>query len=148
MADAPERERRALRCSTRPLAGVEGAALVSALLFFWGVTMARRATSSAKSFEKTNCQLPIPVKHWREVVRTVGFSTQHARIVELVLRGFTDKEIADEMQLGLGTIKDYMGRIGRHTQTNGRVQLIVHLFAASYDLLAKDRKAKPLKRKR
>jgi hypothetical protein len=33
LADAPERERRALRCSTRPLAGVEGAALVSALLF-------------------------------------------------------------------------------------------------------------------
>lgn len=79
---------------------------------------------------------PLPAKHWKAVCRAMGLSGQLARVVELVLHDLGDQEIADQMGLRLGTVKDYLVRIGRQTGTNGRVQLLIYLLRISHDLLA------------
>lgn len=85
---------------------------------------------------ETASTFPLPVKHWKAICRAMGLSGQQARVVELVLHDLGDKEIAEEMGLRLGTVKDYLARIGRQTGTSGRVQLLIYLLRISHHLLA------------
>jgi DNA-binding NarL/FixJ family response regulator len=76
--------------------------------------------------------LPLAPEHWRGIVKSMGLSAQQARIVELVLRGARQKEIADLMRIAEPTVKTYLQRIFVRTKTTNRMQLAMRVLAHSH----------------
>jgi DNA-binding CsgD family transcriptional regulator len=82
--------------------------------------------------------LPITVEHWQAIVRHMGLSGQQARIVELVLRCATQRQIATTLGITEPTLKTYMQRIFARTGTRGRMHLVMHVFALSHNVVRRD----------
>jgi DNA-binding NarL/FixJ family response regulator len=72
--------------------------------------------------------LPLEQEHWRRVAKTMRLSRQHAKIVELILRTATPKQIAIVLKIADSTLKTYMQRIFAKTGTRCRVQLVIHVM--------------------
>lgn len=66
---------------------------------------------------------------WREIVRELKLSPQQARIVESLLRGMRDKQIAATLGLSVPTVRTYLGRIFMKVGVQDRVELILRVFA-------------------
>ena len=56
---------------------------------------------------------------------TESITTQEKQILRLAAAGFSNKEIADCMQLSGGTVKNYMSRILEKTHSRDRTQAVV-----------------------
>lgn len=65
---------------------------------------------------------------WSEVVASLRFSPQQARIVELMLEGKSDKEIAADMKLRFSTVRTYMSRLFARVGASDRTDLLVRVF--------------------
>ena len=78
--------------------------------------------------------LPLEATHWRAVVAALRLSPQQARIVELVLRGMCDKQIALTLELSEPTIRTYLQRIFVRTSTHGRMGLALRVLAVSHQV--------------
>lgn len=102
--------------------------------------MARHEANSSQP-KAGPAAFPLPATHWKAVCRAMGLTGQLARVVELVIQDLGDKDIADAMGIGLGTVKVYLTRIGKQTNTSGRVQLLVYVLKISHDLLAVGRRS-------
>jgi DNA-binding NarL/FixJ family response regulator len=63
------------------------------------------------------------------VARALELSGQQARIVELLLEGMTDKEIAAAMELKFSTVRTYLDRIFLRLGVDDRVELVLYVFA-------------------
>ena len=75
-------------------------------------------------------QQPIDPAAWAAVVREFALSPQQACVVELVLQGKRDKEIANAMSIGMGTVRTHLSRVFLRTGARDRVELVVRVFAA------------------
>lgn len=75
--------------------------------------------------------LPIDEAAWRRAVEALGLSPQQARIVELLLRGMRDKQIAAELHLSVPTIRTYLARVFQRANVCDRVELILRVVAVS-----------------
>jgi DNA-binding NarL/FixJ family response regulator len=75
--------------------------------------------------------LPLDHATWRAVVHELKLCRQQSRIVELILRGMKDKEIAEAMDLGLPTIRTYLGRIFNRVGVRDRMELVLRVFAVA-----------------
>jgi DNA-binding NarL/FixJ family response regulator len=62
----------------------------------------------------------------------MGLSRQQARVVELMLRCASQKQIAAALDITEPTLKTYMQRIFVRTGTNSRMDLAMHVFALSH----------------
>ncbi len=82
--------------------------------------------------------LPMPLEpdHWTATANAMGLKPKYTLIVELVVRGLTNREIAAAMGLGEGTIKDYLKRIAKKTDTRGRHQLMLRVLRDSHQVLS------------
>ncbi len=80
--------------------------------------------------------LPLEDDHWQAIVAAMQLSRQQARIVELVLRGLCDKQIAAAMGISEPTIRTYMLRISAKTRTQGRMELAMHVMAVSHQVVS------------
>ena len=98
--------------------------------------MTRRDANPPLPKNGSALSFPFPDKHWKAVCGVMGLSGQLERVVELILNDLGDKDIADAMGIGLGTVKVYLARVGKLTNTNGRVQLLIYLLKISHDLSA------------
>lgn len=78
--------------------------------------------------------LPLPADVWAKVVQSLALSPQQARIVEALLRGMRDKQIAHEIGLTTPTVRTYLGRIFRRVGVKDRVELILRVFSIAYAL--------------
>lgn len=80
---------------------------------------------------RRNAESPLPFddRQWNEIVAVMELSPQQARIVELLLRGLRDKEIAHELDLGVPTVRTYFRRIFDRAQVEDRVGLILRILA-------------------
>ena len=78
--------------------------------------------------------LPLDDGHWRAIVHAMQLSPQQAKIVELVLRGLCDKQIAVAMGISEPTIRTYLQRISERTQTRGRMALAMRVLAVSHQV--------------
>jgi DNA-binding NarL/FixJ family response regulator len=76
-------------------------------------------------------ELPIDAAAWHRAVEAMGLSPQQARIVELLLRGMRDKQIAAELGLGVPTIRTYLARVFQRVGVCDRVELILRVVAVS-----------------
>jgi len=93
-----------------------------------------RTTKITADYLKTFPPLPLDDGHWQAIVRAMQLSPQQARIVELVLRGLCDKQIAAVMGIGEPTIRTYLQRISERTQTRGRMELAMRVLAVSHQV--------------
>lgn len=80
--------------------------------------------------------LPLDPSIWVEVADVLELSPQQARIVELLLRGRRDKQIALELGLGVPTVRTYLGRIFLRVAVEDRVGLILRVFAVAQEIQA------------
>ncbi len=76
--------------------------------------------------------LPLDAQHWKEIVKKIGLSTRQARIVELMLRDLSDRQIAIVLGISESTIETHKERISHRTGTHGRMQLAMHVLAVSH----------------
>jgi len=73
--------------------------------------------------------LPMDEITWRRVSEKLALSGQQLRIVELILRGRQDKEIAEELSVSFHTVRTYLRRIFDRTKVTDRIGLVLHIFA-------------------
>jgi len=78
--------------------------------------------------------LPLDAEAWVAVVRELELSPQQARIVEALLRGMRDKQIAGTLGLRVPTIRTYLDRIFRRVGVQDRVELILKVFTVAHSL--------------
>ena len=63
----------------------------------------------------------------------LALSPQQRRIVELLLLGYQDKQIAKELTISVPTVRTYLKRIFDRVGVADRVGLLLHLFAMAVE---------------
>ncbi len=71
---------------------------------------------------------PMDWQTWMAVIGEMNFTPKQIRIVELVLLGRQDQEIADAINSKLGTVQSHLTRVYQHTNSNGRLGLVLNIF--------------------
>lgn len=78
--------------------------------------------------------IPLEPGIWLEVVRVLNLSSQQAKIVELILCGACDKQIARRLSLSVATVRTYLKRIDERLGVGGRVELVVRVFVTALEI--------------
>jgi len=78
--------------------------------------------------------LPIDEQLWEAVIEALELSSQHTKVVELVLRGLSDKQIAQVMDIHRSTLRAYMTRIAVRTGANGRLAIMQKVLTVSHQV--------------
>lgn len=73
--------------------------------------------------------LPLDQVTWQTISKKLDLSPQQTRIVELLLCGYQDKEIAAELRLTVSTVRTYLKRIFDRVEVRDRMALVLHIFA-------------------
>jgi DNA-binding NarL/FixJ family response regulator len=66
-------------------------------------------------------------------------SQRQARVVELLLRGMSEKQIAADLGIKKTTVREYLDRISVRTRTRGRMELAMHVLAVSHEVIRKNK---------
>jgi DNA-binding NarL/FixJ family response regulator len=91
--------------------------------------MGRQLKSPAAEQTTSMSASPLTADECRELVCTLGLSPQQARIVELILEGKKDKQIAVVLGLRRCTVRTYLGRIFIRLGVTDRMGLAACLLA-------------------
>jgi len=111
----------------KPLAGGRWAALVRRPVFSGTPAMSQRPSSGSGRVSPT--PFPMDDVTWKSIAKQLALSPQQTRIVELILRGQQDKEIAAELELSIPTVRTYLSRIFDRTEVTDRLKLVLRIFA-------------------
>ncbi|QDV71880.1 helix-turn-helix domain-containing protein [Botrimarina mediterranea] len=76
---------------------------------------------------------------WRDVRERLDLAPQQSRIVELILRGKPDKEIALELGLSVPTIRTYLRRAYRRLGASDKLTLVLRVFETAQASLQESR---------
>ncbi len=93
--------------------------------------MARRLLKKTKDLFTTIPSVKLDPGLWTQIVEALGLSPQQSRVVELILQGMCDKQIAAELRLGVPTVRTHLGRIFQRINVGDRVELVLRVFAAT-----------------
>lgn len=72
----------------------------------------------------------LDIEEWRPIIRSLGLSGRQGRIVELILQGMRDKQIAAELNLSIYTIRTYLNRIFDKLGVDDRFELLLRILAS------------------
>lgn len=86
------------------------------------------------SAENSLPPLPLDAETWTEVAKQLSLSSQQLRIVELILHDCQDKQIAEELNIAVSTLRSHLERIHHRLGSSGRTGLILHVFKMAQDL--------------
>ncbi|MEM1186702.1 MAG: helix-turn-helix transcriptional regulator [Planctomycetota bacterium] len=78
--------------------------------------------------------LPMDASIWQSIADELALAPQQVRIVELILRGRQDKEIAADLGISFPTVRTYLGRIFDKTESPDRMGLVLQIFARAQEL--------------
>jgi DNA-binding NarL/FixJ family response regulator len=78
-------------------------------------------------------ELPCGRQLWHDIAEELALSPQQRRLVELLLLGYQDKQIAQAMNLSVPTVRTYLKRIFDRVGVTDRVGLLLHLFAMAVE---------------
>ena len=104
--------------------------------------MVHRITKPAVEIAETLPSLPLDSHQWQAIFKAMRLSPQQARIVELIFRSASQKQIAAAMEIAEPTLKTYLQRIFARTRTCDRMQLAMHALALSHEVCC-DGKRRP-----
>jgi DNA-binding NarL/FixJ family response regulator len=79
--------------------------------------------------EAAASSLPWTEREWERAVRALEMSPQQARIIELVVRGMGNKQIAAELGLSESTVKTYLARVFVRLNVADRMELALRVFS-------------------
>lgn len=96
--------------------------------------MPPRSTNDAAHILKSLPPLPLKASHWQAVCKALELSRQQCRIVELLLRSASHKQIATVVGITEPTLKTYLERIAARTGTRGSMQLAMRVLAVSHEV--------------
>jgi DNA-binding CsgD family transcriptional regulator len=68
-------------------------------------------------------------QEWEHLASSLGLSPQQARIVELILQGKPDKQIARQIGVSFGTLRAHLSRAFERTGVSGRMELAALVFS-------------------
>lgn len=60
-------------------------------------------------------------------MQVIRLSARQSQVLQLVARGYSDKEIALRLGLSIGTVKTYLGRVYRNNGFRNRAQAVAGL---------------------
>src|SRR5580658_2192099 len=104
-----------------PPGGGSLSGLGSTLFYFGAAAMTRPHSTDTHLTDAP--LLPLHRDHWQAIYLALHLSPKQAQVVELVLRGLCDKQIAQAMGIGEPTVRTYLDRISARTRTRGRMEL-------------------------
>ena len=70
-------------------------------------------------------------QEWLALRENLGLSRQQAEIIRHILRGASDKEIAERMEISVSTVRTYMNRLFHKFHLNDRLKLALHVVACA-----------------
>jgi len=73
---------------------------------------------------------PVSAQDMAELKERLGLAPRQAEIVNHILRGKADKQIARELGISVPTVRTHLGRLFRKVGVNGRVEPTLHLATA------------------
>jgi len=68
-------------------------------------------------------------EEWTRLVRDLTLSPRQAEVIEHLLRGESDKQIARALEISVPTVRTHMGRLFHKFGLNDRVELVLCVFA-------------------
>ncbi|MBM4024712.1 MAG: response regulator transcription factor [Planctomycetes bacterium] len=68
---------------------------------------------------------------WAELKRDLALSRRQGDVVEQLLQGHSDKQIARELQMSVPTVRTHLCRLFARFGVEDRGELIVHVYAKS-----------------
>lgn len=77
---------------------------------------------------------PLAPAVWQRVAKEMQLSPQQQKIVELILLGCKDKEIARKMGLRIPTVRTYLQRIFLREGVRDRMDLVLRVCALSHGI--------------
>jgi DNA-binding NarL/FixJ family response regulator len=79
----------------------------------------------------TTGELPFARPLFERVIQSLKLSAQQAKIVELVLCGLRDKQISTRLNIGVPTVRTYLGRLYQRLEVQDRIELILHIVSVA-----------------
>jgi DNA-binding NarL/FixJ family response regulator len=73
---------------------------------------------------------------WNELKQDLALSRRQADVVEQLLQGHSDKQIARELQMSVPTVRTHLCRLFSRFGVEDRCELIVHVYARSREKCA------------
>ena len=98
---------------------------------FAGVIPAIRAVYSGQSVwgNEIISRIPDMIKHKDDASYSVyGITDKEYEIIELVAQGFSNKDIAEKLYLGAGTVRNYISTVLEKLHLRDRTQLAVYYY--------------------
>lgn len=77
--------------------------------------------------------LPLNQSLWDVIAQQLGLPPQQKRIVELILRGQQDKQIASRLNISFPTVRTYLERIFDRLEVVDRMDLVLLIFSLSHE---------------
>jgi DNA-binding NarL/FixJ family response regulator len=78
--------------------------------------------------------LPLPHDLWLKIANSMKLSGKLCLVVEYVLRGMSDIQIEDTMEISHSTLRTYFDRIALRTGMRRRVEIFRRVLAVSHGL--------------
>jgi len=73
---------------------------------------------------------PLTSDEWHHAMRSLTLTPQQAKIVELILHGRQDKQIASALHLSQATVRTHLARLFARLEINDRVELVLRVLAS------------------
>jgi DNA-binding NarL/FixJ family response regulator len=73
---------------------------------------------------------PVSEREWTRLKENLALSSRQAEILYGILHAKSDREIADELEITVTTVRTYLTRMFHKYGVNDRVGLVVHAFAS------------------
>jgi len=70
------------------------------------------------------------LQEWAELKRDLSLPPRQADVVEQLLLGHSDKQIAQQLQMSVPTVRTHLCRLFSRFQVEDRCELIVHVYAS------------------
>ena len=70
-------------------------------------------------------------QEWLSIRDNLGLSPRQAEIIRHILRGASDREIAEGMEISVSTVRTYLNRLFHKFHLNDRLKLALHVVACA-----------------
>jgi DNA-binding NarL/FixJ family response regulator len=78
--------------------------------------------------------VPLSTAQWQAICKALELSPQQCKVVELLLRGANQRQIASALNISEPTLKTYLQRIFARTSTRNRMHLAMRVLALSHQV--------------
>jgi DNA-binding NarL/FixJ family response regulator len=93
----------------------------------------RRKNSGSKQVSAP-VPFPLDVATWHEVVREMQLPRQQTKVIELILRRMSDRQIAATMGISVPTVRTYLGRVFIRIGVRDRMELVLRILTLTQEL--------------